>query len=316
MRICAAFLMIVTLVSVAPGLGGSRVLVDTRYTPDPVVSRVAFNFSGTGRVLHTRLNDKQFRLTFPDATTARSTSLTPLILAHGPAKSVSFDMPDSSTIRAVVTLRQAADYALRREGSNIIVDLHPTELLAEEKPVDIAAMVTEQVQQAKTPTPVVNGKTESGTPLGWPLVIAVATALFGTGGLLLFLNRRGSKRQPLGAPPAPRKEAPNSIDAILQEARIILEEKAAQDKSHYLSVQSEDSGTKTARTFRRGRGEIAFALNIEQQRREVSRKTTGNKPEILKGKPLTTAKQLGVGRGEVDLARALQKFSQKQQGGK
>ncbi len=314
MRTSATIIMAILTICVTPlWASAPRLLVDTRYTPDPVVSRISFNFTGSGRVLHTRLNDRQIRLTFPDTRSGKTVNLTPLVLPHGPAKSVSFDTPDTNTIRAIVTFRQALDYSLRTEGSRIVVDMHPTDTAAVAgSPVDISAMVLEQVEKAKDPTPSLQQTERSSSFVLMPLLIALAIASLGTSGLLFYLNRSASPEPPRVPVPSAKQGAPNRVEAILHEARIILEEKAAPQKSIASTTEGEDGGVATARLFGRGRGEVALVMKMEQQRGEFSWNNARIRPEALKGKPLTAARKLGVGRGEIELARSLQKVREEQ----
>lgn len=307
------FMAMLAVWSIPQEVYAARVLVETRYTPDPLVSRMWFNFTGSGQVFLTRLNDRQFRLTFPDTRAGTSSGLTPLVLPHGPAKSVSFDRPDTNTLRALVTLRQAADYSLQSEGSRIIVEMHPTDTNAVVGlPVDISSMVMAQVNNASAEAPSVGQVRQGPSFMLIPFLVAIGSALAGTTVLMFYLKRRFSAAPPCALLPSVRREPTDPVKAILHEARIILEEKGAAKKNPLPAFEPDDGNVVTAKSFGRGRGEVALAMKIERQRGTITWETPRMHSEVLKGTPRAAARRFGVGTGEIALARSLQKIDHEQ----
>ncbi|MER3522591.1 MAG: hypothetical protein C4326_00625 [Ignavibacteria bacterium] len=138
--------------------------------------------------------------------------------------------------------------------------------------------------------------------------------------VLLRRKRRDVSMAPLRSLPAtmqPPRTDP--VDALLKQAALILREKrAAHSPRSFAPVDEEVSGNVgLARTFQRGKGELALAQKCEAAGKtypwEKKLREGAALNVIAEGSPLA-AKTLGIGTGEMHLVhslRALQKQHQR-----
>lgn len=155
-----------------------------------------------------------------------------------------------------------------------------------------------------------------------PFVAAFAVSLIGTACLMLLTlgNTRETNRQQdsqtlIAAPAGMMKDQPQpevNVEAILLQAKRILHDKKAATMPTSEKNQSESTEdiVEMARTFGRGQGEVRLAQAVEASNRQNAwqRKLQQLEEVAEMSEPIASAKKLGVGRGELDLAKSLRRL--------
>jgi hypothetical protein len=298
-----------------------RELLDTRYRGDNQLSTMTFVFSDPGHFVQKKVGTNQLRLTFPNTTSMKYGNRVPMIFKSGHAKSVAFDFSREDTMAVLITVNPNVAYDIRQpQGkSRVVLDMYSKEFVAvHDQSVDLAAIVKRQIEEANEAAERKKAAPPSTSFFDIqfiPFVAALLISLLGTAGLMLWVVKPvpPTRSAPARAALPPRaSESPTGVDAILDQARIILQEKAAQAKPSVSATSGGDAVTALARTFGRGQGDVQFARTMETRNREYLWEKKLHGVDTHKRSSITRAKQLGVGRGELALAASLRKMHDEQ----
>ncbi|MBI5473228.1 MAG: hypothetical protein HY961_12865 [Ignavibacteriae bacterium] len=309
----AALVALVSGATVAYAARHELVNVNYRGTND--VSRLVFAFNRPCTFTHQTLSATQMRLSFPRTQSAKYSNRIPLIFEKGHAKVVAFDFSRKDTLSLIVTLNEGTQYDFRSEAGKITMEMYSAQVSASTPLVDIKAMVAAQISQAKNPGTV--GEAASVWQFNMrAFITAFILSLLSTGLMMHFRFGKQPEHVPVVEKPVQSVFAPQTgVEAILAQARLILQEKVRLnqlDISPKMSSDTDDATLVLARTFQRGRGELQLAKNLERKSRDFSwKKTVGHLASASSARTMTsTAKKLGVGKGELDLALSLRRVQQ------
>lgn len=297
-------------------------LLDAKYRTQQGTSRITFAFSEPPRFLHKKLNANQVRLTFPGTTSEKYADCVPLIYKSGCAKRLSFDFSRTDTIAVIVTLADKVAYDVRKvqSSSQIIIEMYSSDTTKAGVPlVNIKALAQQQIEEAsKRAREIQNASSQSFFDIQMiPFIAACFISLLGTAGMMYWIVK----------PPPPQKPAPekalkpvvkeqSGVDAILAQAKLILQEKAgiAQPKFAYdgFSSGSEDPSLALAKKFGRRPGEFRLARSLEMGNNKYKLETKLHQLDTIRPgqESVARAKKLGVGKGELDLAVSLKRIGQ------
>jgi hypothetical protein len=239
----------------------------------------------------------------------------PLIFKSGHAKSLSFDFSREDTIAVLITMNEGVEYDMRKpQGKSLVVmDMYSKELpVTNAQSADLAAIVKSQIEEANAAAKVKPAPAKSFFDIQFiPFVAALMISLLGTAGLMYWIVKPAPPTRTAPARAAlPKRATPpiTGVEAILDQARIILQEKTARAKPGIVSRGNEDAVTTLARTFGRGQGELHLARRLESGSREYMWEKKLQGVDTQRRDSITRAKKLGVGRGELELAASLRKM--------
>jgi hypothetical protein len=316
---------LVVLAFVCCSIGGAqtplRELLDAKYRGHKELSKLTFAFNEAGRFFQKKIGANQIRLTFPNTTSAKYANRVPVIFKSGHAKSLSFDFSRDDTMAVLITMNDdvACDIRKPQGKATVVLDMYSKEEAAvNDQSVDLAAIVKNQIEDAneaakKKESPV---RSQSFFDIQFiPFVASLLISLLGTAGMMYWIVKPAppTRTAPARAMlPERTAQTTTGVDAILDQARIILQEKAARTKPNVIAPSDEDAVTTLARTFGRGQGELQFARTMETRNREYMWEKKLQGMDTQRRDPITRAKKLGVGRGELALAASLRKIHDEQ----
>ncbi len=292
-------------------------LFDAKYRGDAGLSSLTFNFSDPPRFRHTRMSARQFRLTFPNTTSEKYASRVPIIFKSGHAKSLSFDFTREDTMAVIVTLQANVEYDLRtpKGGRLIVVDFYvPETAIGGEAAADVASLVKQEIERVNAPqrAQTAAAPSKSGFIVQTiPLVVSLVISMAGTAALMYRIMKRMPDRKKIIMPE--KREEPAGVEAILSQAKLILEEKASSRRlrgSEQSGDDGEDAELSLARKFGRAQGEFKLAKTLEAGSREYKKLQTldAQRLDAQRRGSVARAKKLGVGRGELELAHSLRRM--------
>lgn len=299
----------------------SRELLDTKYRSHNELSKLTFMFNEPGQFVQRKVGTNQLRLTFPNTTSSKYANRVPVIFKSGHARSVSFDFSRDDTVAALVTMNDNVSFDIRKPQGKaaIVVDMYSKEAAAvHDGAVDLAAIVKSQIEEANAAAQVKAPPAPASSFFDIqfiPFVAALLISLLGTAGMMYWVVKPAPPRRTAparAAIPAQVTQPTSGVDAILDQARIILQEKAAQAKLPRASTSNDDAATTLARTFGRGQGELHLARRLEQGSREYLWEKKIQGVNTRRRDSTTRAKRLGVGRGELELAAMLRAMHEEQ----
>jgi hypothetical protein len=308
-------------------------LVSVRYGVRPGCSRLTIALNGVPPYAVAR-QDHGVRIAFGNTTVLSAYAATGIRFSSGLIERVSFDGTGRDSAIVLVFLKAGA--RLRgipiKDGENLqfefVADQGATPASATGEglprktagtpPLDLPALTG---MVAARPQGTVAGKTSGGTELpphgrgGVPaprlhLLLAVMLAAMGTGLALLLLRRRAVNHPPAPGPepPAPRRRHlpgdTQEVSAGVTPPEVREAEDADMDDDQAASMLS------LARQYRRGQGEMNLSFNLASRQTEQKWARLVEKLKTASGNrnaQVTLARQLGVGRGEVELALAVQR---------
>jgi hypothetical protein len=283
------------------------------------LSKLTFTFSEPLRFRQTRLSPHQLRLTFPNTTSAKYVSRTPIIFKSGHAKSLSFDFSRDDTIAVIVTLNENVQYDVRKPQGKpeIVIDMYPFDTTGTTLPeTNIASLVKHDIESVNAPKKEVVASKPAESVLDIqlvPLMAALVFSVLGTTAMMYRLNRP-SRLQRVSKKSDVRKgeERPAAVEAILEQAKLLVKEKAATVPTRPAreeSIDESDDATMTlARTFGRAQGEVRLARKLEAKSRAYMWEKKLQSLNTQRRDSLMQAKKLGVGRGEMELADSFRKM--------
>lgn len=182
--------------------------------------------------------------------------------------------------------------------------------------IDVRALVRGEMEQAHhrlesrdaaVPMPVVQFHLEI-------FVVAAGISLASTSMLLWALLRRKGKsvsmRPPRALPARMQPAHADPVDALLKQAALILCEKRAGHSPRSFASADEETNEDVgiARTFRRGKGEMALAQKFEGAGKMYpweKKLREGAMPGPIADGSSVAAKKLGIGTGEMHLMHSL-----------
>ncbi len=188
--------------------------------------------------------------------------------------------------------------------------------------VDVRALARQQIEMAKNAQRAVpiqpSMRPETANPL-LPMAFLMAILLGAIAVLWIVVRKPRPKSSSVVSPvtPAvqPKPPGENPVDALLRQAQLILLEKKAQRTLHAAQrSQPLDTGLALARTFGRGKGELALAQKLQTSAAEYPWQQRIHKDDpLLAGESTAaSAKNLGVGTGELRLLHTLQAMQAQQ----
>lgn len=202
--------------------------------------------------------------------------------------------------------------------SEVVRALHSPDTMNAVAPViNIKTLAEEQVQEAK--------KQATGIKSSLfiyffeiqmvPFIAACFISLLGTSGIMYRVTRTSSSKMPV-TQKAGKSVAINgaNVDALLAQARLILDEKTGAVPPRLIveerPAERENTALLHAKKFGRGQGEFQLAKTLEAQNRQCmwQKRLQLLDPKRTAGEPVGTAKELGIGQGEVGLALSLRRL--------
>jgi hypothetical protein len=293
-----------------------RELTLAKYNSGRTLSRLTLTFDSPARFLLTKVSPQEIRLSFPQTGSMRYASGVPLVFRNGNAKSVAFDFSRRDTMALIVSLRKDIAYDLRRTQSEIIMEMYPMDT-TQNAVLDIRSLARVQLEE-KTEDRTASTMRGSFDVQRIPLIASLVFSILTTGGMLLWILRPkpSPKSKARVSTADSKRESISPADAILLQARQIIKEKSGIAKTalaiESASFEREDDTAVLSRKFRRGQGELQLARTFENQNRQhlwekKLQRLDSNKTNSELAK---TAKQLGVGRGEINLAMSLRRMKE------
>ncbi|MBX2989606.1 MAG: hypothetical protein KF749_00410 [Bacteroidetes bacterium] len=145
-----------------------------------------------------------------------------------------------------------------------------------------------------------------------PFVAALLVSLVGTAAMMSTIGNPMSRKHTMPRSNQLERHEVSAVDAILAQAKLVLQEKIQGSSGRlaleFGTVEADDSAISLAKTFGRGQGEFHLLRRLESERKpyawESQLKSTRQNH--------VSAKRLGVGRGEVELATSLRKLEESQ----
>lgn len=179
--------------------------------------------------------------------------------------------------------------------------------------IDIRALAMQSQEVATNKNPVMSISEQGAFGLRTvPLVVALFVSLVGTAAMMSAIGGPVSrKRRKPGTNMLERREV-SAVDAILAQAKLVLQEKTQGSSGRlafeFGAVEPDDSALSLAKTFGRGQGEFRLLRKLESERQPYAwesklKSAQQNHP---------SAKRLGVGKGEVQLAASLRRMEESQ----
>jgi hypothetical protein len=296
-------------------------LLGAKYGLRGETSRLVLTFNEPVRFMHKKVNNKQIRLSFPQTASARYANGVPLMFSSGLARSVAFDFSRPDTLALLINLKANVAYEVRKPKgtSQVVMEMYTSDTASIVGPlIDIKAMMQQQIEDAKKREGDINATRTEGffdvQPI--PFLAACFIALLGTAGMMFWIIKRPPPRKP--APhrvslPAAKHEA--GVEAILAQARLILQEKAGvfpRRVALETGAASEEAALTLAKKFGRGQGEFEFVKQAQSGNRHYmwEKKLQMIDSARTGRESVSTAKKLGVGRGELALALSLRRLQE------
>lgn len=188
--------------------------------------------------------------------------------------------------------------------------------------VDVRALARQQIEMANNGQRALESR-QSALPNETnpliPILFFMVTLLATIGALWLVVRKppehRSPVKRPATLPVQPQTPRENPVDALLRQAQLILLEKKAQRTLPTpLKPQPIDTNITIARTFGRGKGELALAHKLETSDKQYSwEQKIRNNDSLLTGESTAaSARSLGVGTGELKLLHTLRSMQAQQ----
>ncbi len=315
----ALLLAVSVMMTALAQVDGHTELLSAKYTGNSDVSRLVFSFNKPCTFIHQMLSPTVLRLSFPTARSEKYSNRIPLIFKSGHAKSVVFDFSREDTLAAIVTLNKETQYDLRAQGgkTSVVLEMYSASSAKASAPVvDIKAMINEQVSKAQEQVSTASGLEDFSLV---SFVVSFVASALSTALMMYLLFGKVSKANVVAAQPKPQTVGSSSgVEAILAQARLVLQEKSRLNQfdpaGKTTFAEPEDSAMLLARRFRRGHGELQLARTLESKNREYpwEKKLSRLDTDPAGKGVVATAKKLGVGKGELNLALSLRRVQQEQ----
>jgi hypothetical protein len=298
----------------------SHRLVNGEYPGSRDLSRLSFKFDEQFRFHDRNLNANQPLIDFSTITLAKNPNRTLLKSRSGCAKKVWFDLSRQDAVPVIFTLNGNVQYDARwiQMRTESVVDMDGKRSQgSDDNPVDIASLVRQEldsIQSTGKESGVLTGVFEDFEFQVMPFGVAVVFSLIGTVALMFRVARRTAARQRPSTNVAPvtqnKSGAPDPVDAILGQARVILQEKAL--KTHNKGARTQDDrASEYEREFRREEAESRIADQMERVSLERELEKRLRARQNGQRDSIALAKKLGIGRGEIELAASLRKLKDK-----
>ncbi len=316
---CFARLVVFAVVLLVSNAHGEqmRELLHANYRSGKSLSHLTLTFDSTSRFLHTKLNAQEVRLSFPRTKSTKYENGIPLVFRNGNARSAAFDFSRRDTLTMIVALRKNVGYDLRKTPTQIVMEMYPIDTVQAVLPaLDIRSLARGQMNEK--PDTKTAAAEESGFEVRLiPFVASLLFSLLTTGVLMLFVMKSSPQQKARTVQRFGKKVGESaSVDAVLAQARLIIKEKASVAKTataiDAAMLERDSDALSLARRFRRGQGELELTKTFESKSRQYAweKKVQRLDPNKSGREYVTAARQLGVGRGEINLAMALRRMQE------
>lgn len=300
-----------------------RELLDAQFRVQQEVNLLTFTFSQSPSFSHETLAENRIRLRFPRTVSAKNANHHPMIPEDGFVKNIAFGHAGKDTMVVVVTLheRVAFDIYQPQDKREVVIQMRLSDTTKSVVPViDIMSIARQQMQDSKTE--VLTAKSDEPTMFPSfqtiPLVISLAVSLLGTVVMVFWIVKPTTVKTATRTHTTTfdREQNNTSVDVLLAQAQLVLKEKAnvATQKLAFDGVPSEqeDFEAMLAKKFQRGQGELRLAKKFASgNRRSVWEKRMQLLGSQLPGQDsVATAKKLGMGKGEFNLATSLRRLQE------
>lgn len=179
--------------------------------------------------------------------------------------------------------------------------------------IDIRALALQSQEPAASKNPAMSISEQGYLGLRTiPLVIALFVSLVGTAAMMSAICSPVSRKLRNPSTNMLERREVSAVDAILAQASLILQEKTQGSSGRlafeFGAVEADDSALSLAKTFGRGQGEFRLLRKLESERQPYAWESKLKSTQ----QHHASAKRLGVGKGEVQLAASLRRMEESQ----